>query len=107
MHSIKAIKRVQKAKKALEMIAYLSLAVDILISAATLISLRTESFQNVLGIIQLLSYSLTAIVIVSLMLMAEIILLAHYQNISETFLLLHGKLGKSIKKLYVSRDKKE
>ncbi len=98
--SIRSMRRVQKARKALERIAYGSLIIDILISLTTLVSLQINSFSSVNEIIELLSYALTAIVMVSLALFLEILLITHYQKLSETFLLLNGRLRKSIRKIY-------
>jgi uncharacterized membrane protein len=104
--SINSIKNVRRAKKLLEKIAYASLIIDILISLTTLISLNIGNFQAVTNEIQLLSYALTVIVIVSLALLGEILLLSHYHKILEAFLLINGKLSKSVRKLYSSGDEK-
>ncbi len=76
----RSVKRVQKLKKLLERIAFASLFVDICVSVVTLISLNVGRAYTV-GILFILSYILTIIVILSLVVFAAILLVSHYDKL--------------------------
>ncbi len=75
-----------KLKKALGRTAFASLIADIAISAVTVISLKTGQAYTI-GIIFILNYILTAIVVVALVLMFLIAILTQRRKISKAFLL--------------------
>lgn len=78
------VERVRRLKKRLEQIALLSLVVDIAISATTVASLAMGQAYTV-GIIFILNYVLTIVVIVSLALIAMIAWLSHRHRLTWFF----------------------
>lgn len=73
--------RIKRLNKALERTAFASLIADICISAVTVISLKIGE-KYTIGIIFILNYILTAIVVIALILMALIAIFSHYGKFS-------------------------
>lgn len=91
--------RLEKLKRMLDLIAYASLAIDIAIAVVTLISLNLYSME--LGTIQLyLNLALTVEVIVTLILIAAILIIRHYEkmidHLAQFSNLLTGKTGRRV-----------
>ncbi len=73
----KKMRSIRRLKKAIEVVAYLSLIVDIAIAASTLFYLNTSNV-NFFKLQQLLNYALTAIVILSIILFMALVFLSYY-----------------------------
>jgi uncharacterized protein HemY len=78
--SSESMRRVRRLKKLLERIALVSLFLDTCISIATLISLNVGR-QYTTSAIYILNYILTAIVILSVIVFAAILLFSRYDRI--------------------------
>jgi len=98
MMDFNSIKRIERLKKIFERIAYMSLIVDIAIAIVTLISLN-YSRTSLTGVIFLLNYVLTAIVIISISVFVAILLLSHYDKIVEKFIFLDQRLKRKKRRL--------
>ncbi len=72
--------RIKRLKRTLERVALLSLVVDIAISATTVTSLFVGQSYTV-GVIFILNYILTIVVVISLILIGSIVVLSHYHRI--------------------------
>jgi hypothetical protein len=74
--------RIKKLKWMLEKTAFASLIADICISAITLVTLKVGAKYTV-GVLFIVNYILTAIVVIALILMAYIASLQHYTSIKK------------------------
>jgi len=83
----KELIKVERLKKSLEKVAFISLFFDIAIAVVTLVTLNTGKLQITDALITLLNYALTIIVIVSVVIFAAILTIKHYQDVEEIILL--------------------
>jgi hypothetical protein len=80
MTNIKTLRRAERLEKLFSRLAYVSLAADIGISAVTLASMNSNR-SNLQGVMTILNYSLTAIVLASVTVFALLMGLRHYEKV--------------------------